>query len=103
MSINVDINYNIPTYDIFLPMSKHQDINITLQAFNDEQNISISNFPLFMKSFISANYALMQSSIKLNMVTSRLIIDIDPLLMTDIDLLTLSSLDIGQDIMYYSI
>ena len=103
MSVHVNIDYNITPNTITLPIVNQQQIDVILPSMHDEQNIVVSEFPMFIKTILESNLAFIRADIGINMIAQRLIVDADPLVITDIDTLSLSELDMGQNITYYSV
>lgn len=103
MSIHININYQRNPKEITLPYSTIHSADLKITPQSNEITVSVSDFPRFIKAALETNLMLAQVSIKLNMVSQRLIIDADPLLTADMDDMTLGELDIGQDITFYSI
>lgn len=103
MSVRVDIDYKSNIEELTLPVSFESHVETNLTSFSEEITLGVSNFPSFIQSVLEANLALVKADIALNMISQRLIINTDPLLITDMDNMTLGELNIGQDKIFYSI
>lgn len=103
MSIKINLKYQPYTQDIPAHMSSPESYELVLESYSEEMGVVVKDFPSFLKSFLSANLALIRASINLNMLAKRLVVDVDPLLIKDIDSMTLGELDIGQNKTFNSI
>ena len=103
MSIRVDIDYKSNTEALTLPVSFESHVEANLTSLREEITLGVSNFPSFIQSVLEANLALVKADMALNMISQRLIINTDPLLITDMDNMILGELNIGQDKIFYSI
>lgn len=103
MSIKVDVNYKPYTQDVTVCTNIQSQIELILKSVSDESSVMVKDFPSFLKASLASNLALLRAQVAFNMVSQRLVRDADPLLVTDMDSMTLGELDIGQDEMFYSI
>lgn len=103
MSINININYAPYISEVSLPVSLQEHSKLIFKPLSDEMSATVKDFPSFLKSSLAANLALIQVCTQFNMVSKRLIKDTDPLLISNMDNMTLGELDIEQDEIFYNI
>lgn len=103
MAISVNIPYKKNTISIDLPFSTNLDIGVKIDSMSNEITVGVKDFPQFIKTFLEANLALVTVQIGLNMLSQRLIVNTDPLIVANMDSMTLGALDIDQDKDYYSV
>jgi len=103
MSINININqsHNVITIDV--PYSTCQNIDIDYGSSYNDLTLSVSDFPVFIKTQFLLNEIFVNNEICFNMVSQRLVKNTDPFLIKGIDTMTLDNLDIDQDIIFYSV
>lgn len=103
MAISINIPYKKNATSIDLPFSTNLDIDVKIGSMSSEITVGVKDFPQFTKTFLEANLALVTVQIGLNMLSQRLIVNTDPLIVANMDSMTLGALDIDQDKDYYSI
>lgn len=103
MGRHIDVNFRSDSKEITLPYSHSTNVDIYMEPQSEEFTVGVQDFPSFIKAALRANVLLIQASIRLNMLSQRLIVNTDPLLISNMDNMTISALDIDQDITYNSI
>ena len=103
MSLSVDIGLKQHSQKTDLSLSAKTTIDLEIKPISSLITLDIANFPSFRNSTPRGNIGFVSDSIGLNIISQRLVTDADPLIISDINLLTLNDLDINQNITIYSI
>lgn len=103
MSKTLDVSGKIQPIEITVPFSFKHKIEVVIPLLSHEYTLVVEDFPAFLKIASTPNIVAAGANIKLNLQSQRLLVDTDPLLIADMDEQTLETLDISQDVTYYSI
>ena len=103
MAIHMNINFGVKPRELSLPFGSQLDIDVKIGPMRDEMTVGVQYFPDFIKAIFDANLLLVQAQISINILAQRLIVNTDPLVVANIDAMTLGDLDIDQNITYNSI
>lgn len=103
MKTQIDIKLHSFEQNVLLYPSYKKKLELQFTPIVHQINIDVFNFPSFTEIIPKGNSGLTKESIGFNILSQRLIVDTDPLNIIDIDSMTLSDLDIGQNKTIYNI
>ena len=103
MAAIITIPYKPNVITHILPFKTDLDIDVKIGSMSEEMTVGVKDFPRFITAYLQANLALVSTQIGFNVVSERLIINTDPLIVSNMDSMTLGALDIDQNKNYYSI
>ena len=103
MGIHIGIDVKSNAKELVLPVLNQTPIELEIKPISQTLVIGVSDFPSFIKIAPNGNMGLVKDNIGINILSQRLVIDSDPLTVTDIDIMSLGDLDISQNKTIYNI